>query len=207
MIINALLEASKRGKKIAVRWNMESPRPSQVILDFSDFKPSAISSIYEALIVEDGIYRGKPFYVPVGEVRVNLEKLIALGTKVSGRIIIQGEPIIGLKPPCETWLMSLPCKPVGELDIETKAGSPVIRVKDTKLQYLRDIDNAVLGELHIGLNPIRMPNSCGVISPILTRTLCFIHFWIIDRNNRLHYQLLVKNAEILLDDKVIWRTT
>jgi len=76
--------------------------------------------------------------VPISEIRVNLEKLVAIGIKVSGRIIIQGEPMIGLKPSCETWLMNLPCILVKELDIKTKAGSLVIRVKDTKLQYLRD---------------------------------------------------------------------
>ena len=206
--MDGFIEAINRKSKVIISWNIHSTYRSSVTIDFSHITHEKKGDIRsEVFIVEDGVYHGKPFYIPPGEIRVNLTKLTQLGARINGDILVLSEPIIGLKPHGEEWTSDTPTYISAKLRVETMEDAPSIHVDFTNTHYLEQLNNTILGELHMGLNDISIREEQGVISPILTRTSRYIHFWIIDKKNNSYYQFIAKNAEIKTQNGIIWRTT
>jgi len=205
-ILPKLMGTITEGGEILVRWNIDSDEPSEIRIKSPGMDEQSLKS---AIRIEDGKFRDRPLYVPLGEVRVDLCELARHGVKIGGQVSIIGEPIVGLKLPDEEWVRGGYCKREATLTvtIENSEKLPTVSKVDTDIEWLKCLQDALICQLHIGLNEAREKSKYELISPIITRTKNFIHFWIVDRQNETYYQLIVRNAEIEVNSRVIWRTT
>jgi len=204
-ILPRIVDAISEGGEILIRWNTDSAMPSEIRIESPGIGDR---KAMRAIRVEDGRFRDKPLYLPLGEIRVDLCELARHGVKVHGKIFILGEPIVGLKLPSEEWVergYSM-CEASLLVAMDNGGELPTISGIDTNIGWLKCLAGTQICQLHIGLNEAMRRGTYELISPILTRTTNFIHFWIVDKRNETYYQLIVKNAEIGVDSRVIWRT-
>ena len=185
-IVRSLSEA----KELYIEWNLDSKYPSYIKLKLK--KP-----IQPKIFLDIEDERKSIFYLPLGEIKLNLSA-VARAATITGKIHITGEPLIGLKLPSEGWLRGNYEKPEATLALRTHNSLPVLHVEyvDNSLPWLADLDSTILHQLHIGLSEIKDKSNIDSLRPIYLRTIDFPHFWIVDRNNKTYYQLVLK--EIIL---------
>lgn len=207
IIVSSFMSAIREHRNICIEWNKDSKYPSYLEIKFChNAHQSLKSSIFR---VEDGVFYGPPFYIPLGEVRINLVELARAGAEIKGIINLLGEPIIGLKTPSKRWMEYL----YGDLEATLHVGNPrkfspphIVEISNKKGPWANILQNSYIAELHIGLNQTSRERTYEPISPIITRTDVVIHFWIVNPQQETFYQLIVKNAEIYMENKVLWRT-
>ena len=206
--IRGFVDAIKHHREILIEWNKDSEKFSYLRINPKERIGEEV--LMNSIRIEDGELGGKALFIPLGEIRIDMCKLAKFGLEVTGRINLLGEPIIGLKLPDEKWLRNGYGSYEGTLYVATKKQDdepqPTIEHVDAKIGWLKRLEDALLCQLHIGLNQMKKMKTYRLISPIITRTNSFIHFWVIDKNQRTYYQLIAKNARVMISSKCIWRT-
>ena len=188
-----------KGKKLEVFWNNSD---SFISLE----PPKNISSLPKrAIRIEDGTLQNTPQYIPIGEIRIDFCRMLEIGARMSGKIKLRGEPIVGLKIPSKEWLNGLG-SPEATFIVDDQSGKPVLILDETSNHLLSPLDESYICQLHIGILNTTTRAIREIISPILTRTRSFLHFWIINRKHKTYHQLIIKNAEIRIGKELVWRT-